>query len=154
MATHNVGFTAGIETTKVSHQWILKANEMDSLIVVSNHAKNVFENTAYEATDERTNQVVNLKLEKPIAAVNYPVKEYDNLEALELDLEYDFNFACVAQMGPRKNLENTVKWFIEEFKYEEVGLVIKTNIAKNCQMDRELVHGRLLSALALSLIHI
>ena len=148
LATHNVGFTAGIETTKVAHQWILKANEMDSLIVVSNHAKNVFENTAYEATDERTNQVVNLKLEKPIAAVNYPVKEYDNLEALELDLEYDFNFACVAQMGPRKNLENTVKWFIEEFKYEEVGLVIKTNIAKNCQMDRELVHGRLLSALA------
>ena len=41
-------------------------------------------------------------------------------------------------MGPRKNLQTTVKAFVEEFKDEDVGLVIKTNIAKNCLMDRNL----------------
>lgn len=147
VATHNVGFTAGIETTKVAHEWILKGNEMDSLIVVSNHSKDVFEKTIYEAINEATNQKVNLKLEKPITAVNYPVKQYDDLKALELELDYDFNFVCIAQLGPRKNLENTINWFIEEFQFEEVGLVVKTNISKNCQMDRELVHGRLLALL-------
>jgi len=44
---------------------------------------------------------------------------------------------AVAQFGPRKNIPNTVKWFVEEFRDEEVGLVVKTNIAKNCVLDRE-----------------
>lgn len=145
LALYNVGFTAGIETTRVSHEWILKANEMDSIIVVSNHAKDVFLDTIYEAIDQNTDQRVELKLEVPIEAVNYPVKQYDNLTSLELDLKHDFNFVTVAQLGPRKNLENTIRWFMEEFKDDEVGLVVKTNVAKNCQIDRELVHGRLLS---------
>ena len=50
-------------------------------------------------------------------------------------------------MGPRKNLENTIRWFIEEFHDDEVGLVVKTNVAKNCQIDREIVHGNLLGIL-------
>jgi glycosyltransferase involved in cell wall biosynthesis len=145
IAAHNVGYTAGIETTRVAHEWIQKANMMDSLIVVSNHAKNVFENTTYEAVEQETNRRVELKLNKEVHAVNYPVKTYDNLTALEFDLEYDFNFLTVAQMGPRKNLENTIRWFMEEFKEEEVGLVVKTSVAKNCQLDREIVHGNLLN---------
>ena len=51
----------------------------------------------------------------------------------------------VAQWGPRKNLPNTVKWFIEEFKDEEVGLIVKTNMAKNCHMDREVSYGQLIN---------
>tara|TARA_B100001094_G_C18195434_1_gene810447 strand:+ start:5060 stop:6295 length:1236 start_codon:yes stop_codon:yes gene_type:complete len=145
IAPYNVGFTAGIETTKVAHEWIQKGNEMDSIIVVSNHSKDTYQDTTYEAVDNRTNERVELKLNVPIAAVNYPVKQYDNLTALEIDLEHEFNFVTVAQMGPRKNLENTIRWFMEEFKDDEVGLVVKTNVAKNCQLDREIVHGRLLS---------
>ena len=45
-----------------------------------------------------------------------------------LELEYDFNFLTVAQMGPRKNIENTIRWFIDEFHDDEVGLIVKTNI--------------------------
>ena len=30
-------------------------------------------------------------------------------------------------MGPRKNMENAVKWWVEEFIDQKVGLVIKTN---------------------------
>ena len=40
--------------------------------------------------------------------------------------------------APEKNLETTIKCFIEEFKDEDVGLVVKTNIAKNCLMDRNM----------------
>ena len=35
-----------------------------------------------------------------------------------------------------KNIPNTIKWFIEEFNDEEVGLIVKTNIAKNSLIDK------------------
>ncbi len=144
VAPINIGYTAGIETTRVAHEWLLKANEtVDKIIVVSNHSKNVLENTEYVGRDERTNQEVRLTLAKPIYAVNYPVKKYENLPELELDLKHDTNFLAVAQFGPRKNVPNTVKWFMEEFKDDDVGLVLKTNIAKNCLMDREKIHNDL-----------
>lgn len=141
VAPVNIGYTAGIETTRVAHEWLLKANEtVDKVIVVSNHSKNVLENTEYVGRDERTNQEVKLTLSKPTYTVNYPVKKYDNLPELDLELEHDINFLAVAQFGPRKNVPNTVKWFMEEFKDDNVGLVLKTNIAKNCLMDREKIH--------------
>ena len=37
LAPINVGYTAGIETTKVAPQWIEKSYLMDRIIVVSNH---------------------------------------------------------------------------------------------------------------------
>ena len=90
-------------------------------------------------------QPVQLKLEKPIDHVNYAVKDYENVESLDLPLDYDVNFVSVAQWGPRKNMGATVKWFIEEFHDDEVGLVIKSNIAKNCVMDREHMMQRLMN---------
>ena len=141
IAPVNIGYTAGIETSRVAHEWLLKANEIiDKIIVVSNHSKNVFQSTEYSGHNSETKQSVQLTLQKPIHAVNYPVKEYSDLPELELNLEYDTNFVVVAQFGPRKNVPNTVKWFMEEFKNDEVGLVLKTNIAKNCLMDREKLH--------------
>tara|TARA_R110000824_G_scaffold195409_2_gene378164 strand:+ start:9858 stop:11117 length:1260 start_codon:yes stop_codon:yes gene_type:complete len=137
IAPVNIGYTAGIETTKVAPVWLQAANEkVDKIIVVSTHSKNVYENTAVVAVDSNTGQEMDYRLQTPIYVVNYPVKEYDDLEELELNLEFDFNFLAVAQFGPRKNLPNTIKWFVEEFQDEEVGLVVKTNIAKNCLMDR------------------
>ena len=141
MAPVNIGYTAGIETTKVAHQWIQKANEMDKIIVVSNHSKQVFENTEYQAQDNRTGQVFNLKTQVSVDAVNYPVKSFDSLPNLELNLSTEFNFLTVAQAGPRKNLHNTIKWFIEEFRNEDVGLVVKSNISKNSLVDREKLFG-------------
>ena len=68
-----------------------------------------------------------LQLNTAIDVVNYPVKTFSNLQDLDLDLEYDFNFLMVAQYGPRKNLAHAVNWFIEEFHDDEVGLVFKSN---------------------------
>ena len=47
LAPINIGYTAGIETTKVSPEWIQQCNKMNKLLVVSNHAKDVFEATQY-----------------------------------------------------------------------------------------------------------
>ena len=143
IAPINVGYTAGIETTKIAHQWIQKANEMNKIIVVSSHSKQVFENTEYQAQNTQTGEQVVLKTQTPVEAVGYPVKTFDNLPELELGLSTAFNFLTVAQFGPRKNLQNTIKWFVEEFRNEDVGLVVKSNIAKNSLMDRNRLHGDL-----------
>jgi len=130
IAPINIGYTAGIETTKVAPHWIEKSRLMDKIIVVSNHSKNVFNNTVYQGQIEQTGEEVEFRNQTPIEVVNYPVRSLQK-EKLDIKLEYDFNFLAVAQMGPRKNIPNTVYWFIDEFHNEEVGLVLKTNI-RNC----------------------
>ena len=147
MAPVNIGYTAGMETTKVAFPWIQAANAMDKIIVVSKHAKHSFTNTNYIATDSKTNQEVNLGVTTEIFPVGYPTKQFKEVE-LELELETDFNFVSVTQWSIRKNLENTVRWFVEEFQDENVGFVIKTNLAKNCLMDREVTADRIKATLA------
>jgi len=137
LAPTNIGFTAGMETTKVAHQWIEKGNIMDRIIVVSTHSKNTYKNTVYDAVNNQTNENIVFRLMPEIDVANYPTKNFGDCGQLDLNLEYDFNFLVMAQFGPRKNLPNTVKWFVEEFHDEEVGLVIKSNIAKNSIIDRE-----------------
>jgi hypothetical protein len=147
MAPVNVGYTAGIESTKVAPQWLQKTNEiMDRLIVISNHAKHTFSNTVVEAQDHMGNKFP-YQLQKPIEVVNYPVRP-QNPSPLELDLPHDFNYLVVGQWGPRKNLENTIRWFVEENIDREVGLVLKTNCYKNCNIDRAFTQSRLNHLLA------
>jgi len=142
MAPINIGYTAGIETTKVAPVWLQKANEMDKIIVVSNHAKGVFENTNYEGTNNQTGQVVHLNCQTPIEVVNYPVRHFEK-ENLNLKLDYDFNYLAISQWGPRKNFDNLIKWFLEENFDQEVGLVVKISIKNNCLIDREHTTTRL-----------
>ena len=148
----NIGYTAGIETTKVAHEWISLANSMDKIIVISNHSKNVFESTVYELShvppDHPLSDAQVLKTTTDIEAVNYPVKIYESLPEIDLNLKFDTNFLTIAQWSARKNLEHTLKWFVEEFQDDEVGLVIKTNFAKNSLMDREVCEGRLKELIA------
>jgi glycosyltransferase involved in cell wall biosynthesis len=133
----NIGYTAGIETTQVAPQWLAKGNEMNKIIVVSTFARDMYKNCQYTGQNEQTGQEVLLSLNTPIEAINYPAKKFDELPEVELELDYDFNFLTTAQISPRKNVQNTIKWFVEEFRDEEVGLVVKGNLAKNCLMDRE-----------------
>lgn len=148
IAKVNIGYTAGIETTKAAHQWIEKINEMDGVIVVSNFSKQVLENTKYDATNNETGEKIVLQTNTPIYPANYPVKTYQDLEPVELNLKHDFNFLTIAQFGPRKNLANTFKWFIEEFSQDEIGLVVKTNMAKNSYMDRQASFHSIVNAVA------
>ena len=110
---------------------------MDRIVVVSDHAKQVYESTSYQATDQNTGQVHNdFRCQTPIEVINYPVREIGNPEALHLELETDFNFLVSSQWGPRKNIDNTIRWFVEEFHDQEVGLVAKLNWHNDSINDR------------------
>ena len=135
MAAYNIGFTAGIETTKVSPEWIQKTNFMNKVIVVSNHSKNVFENTIYKHKDPNTGVEKTLSCTTPIDVVNFCISDTAT-EEIDLELDYDFNYLVVCQNGPRKNLENTIKWFIEENYDQKVGLVLKTFTKAGSIIDR------------------
>ena len=148
IAPITIGVTAGIESSKVAPQWIEKANqEVDKIIVVSEFSKKIFLETKYNMKHPETGQALELQVEKLIDVVNYPVKQFNEVD-LGLDLEYDFNFLCVAQWGPRKNIEQTILCFLEEFKNEEVGLVLKLNRANNSLGDRVVVESGLRDMLA------
>ena len=136
LAPVNIGYTAGIETTKISPQWIEKSQMMDRIIVVSNHSKYGFDNTTYEVENNQTGQKISdYRCRTPVEVVGYPVRKFEPAK-VDLDFETDFNFLAVAQWGPRKNLDNTIKWFVEEFIDQEVGLVVKTSMVNNSTTDR------------------
>lgn len=141
----NIGYTAGIETTKVAPEWLQKGNDMDKILVVSQHAKDSYVKTIAQAKNNQTGEVVPYKLETPVEVVweNTPFHtESEDIPGFEP--RHGFNFLCVSQMGPRKNLENTIKWFVEEFiDYDNVNLILKTNVKSNCRIDKEAVEGRL-----------
>jgi len=134
-APYSICVTAGIETTKVSPKWIEKSHEIDKIIVPSEFSKWVFENTKYPMQSEEGKKEI-VGCGAKVEVIPYPVKSLEKSKDFNLDLEFDSNFLVVAQWSIRKNLENTIRWFIQEFKNEEVGLVVKTNQAKNCYMDK------------------
>jgi glycosyltransferase involved in cell wall biosynthesis len=144
IATTNIGITAGIETNMVSPMWIQKTEEtVDKIIVTSEHAKTGFLATVCSVQGPHGEIIRNdFKCTKPIEVVGYPAKDIKPVD-IGLELSNDFNFLCVAQWSPRKNLENTIRWFVEEFFNDDVGLVVKANFAKNSVYDRYKCEGRL-----------
>ena len=134
----NVGVTAGIESNKISAKWIHSSNLFaDKIIVPSSFSKRIYDASIYNAEDSHSNPVT-LRIAKPIEVINYPVKKYEEVN-LDIELDYDFNFLTVAQWGPRKNIQNTLRWFVEEFIDQKVGLVLKLNKANNSIADNEAV---------------
>ena len=137
MCPINIGYTAGIETSRVAPVWLEKGNMMDKILVVSTHAKETYQNTVVQATNSQTNETFPYKLETAIDVVYEKTPHYTPTPIADIDFEYDFNFLCVSQMGPRKNFENTIKWFVEEFFDQPVGLVLKTSIRCNSIVDHK-----------------
>ena len=135
-APYSVCVTAGIETDRVSTEWIIRTHKgMDKLIVPSEHAKSGFVNTSYEVVNNQTGHKTVLECNCPVEVVPYPVKTIEP-KPLDFETSTSFNFLSVGLLGPRKNIENMVKWFVEEFKDEDVGLVLKTAKAKGGTMDK------------------
>ena len=147
-APYSVCVTAGIETDRVSPNWLIKTHQgINKLIVPSTHSENVFKETQYEILNHTNNQKTNLNIGCPIEVVPYPVKNTEP-KNLDLSFETDFNFLSVALLGPRKNMEFLIKCFVEEFKDENVGLVLKTSTSGGPIMDRDLTVKHLKSVLA------
>lgn len=142
MAPINIGYTAGIEVDKISPAWIQKSSIMDRIIVVSNHAKHGFDNTVVNAKTPE-GQVVQAKNQTPVNVVGYPVMVYEPDKSFKPEFKTDFNFLCVAQWSTRKNIENTIRWFVEEFIDQEVGLVLKVSYRNNSKTDQYEIEKRI-----------
>ena len=135
LAKFNIGISAVVETGICNPKWLDACNRMDLVIVPSEHASAVLNNSGYVKT--------------PIEVVGecfYPEIEEDP-PALDVEFETPFNFLLLGQFTgqhpalDRKNIFNTIKWFVEEFSgNEEVGLVLKTNMGTNTTIDRKLTH--------------
>ena len=157
----NIGVTAGIETDRVSHVWVQKCNEMDLIIVPSEHSKKTLCDTTIDWQNPQNGQTGQMKVSKPVEVCHEgfnpifhkwegDLPDYAKSLYEKLNLETDFNFLHVGQWGnggfgdDRKNIALLVKYFIETFKgRKDVGLVLKINMARNSIVDYTHVENRL-----------
>jgi glycosyltransferase involved in cell wall biosynthesis len=148
----NIGMTAGIETTICAPQWIEGMNRMNLNLVSSEHAKKVFETSAFEEKNEQGQILRSIKLEKPVEVLFEGVNTdiYKKLESItslnELDIiKEDFNYLFVGhwlqgEIGQdRKDTGMLVKTFLETFKNKKQrpGLILKTSSGNYSIMDRD-----------------
>ena len=119
----------------MSANWLVKTHEgINKLIVPSVHSKNGFINTSYEATNSNTGQKTIINCNCEVDVIPYPVEEI-NSRPLDFEMSTKFNFLAVALFGKRKNIENMVRWFLEEFENDDVGLLLKTGHARGSNSD-------------------
>jgi hypothetical protein len=151
----SIGVTAGIETTICDATWVEGCNRMDRVMVSSEHAKSVFENSKFEQKDQNTNQVVGLvELKTPIDVLfeGVDVEKYFKTNPPITDLtkslssiKEDFAFLFVGHWlqgdfsEDRKNVWYTIKAFLEVFKGKTnpPALILKTNSATTSLLDRD-----------------
>ena len=81
LAPLNYGYTAGIETTNVAPNWLVKANEMDGMIVISEFAKSGFTDTIATAQNPETGEEFPYAVQTEITPVNYAIRDTKPREA-------------------------------------------------------------------------
>ncbi len=158
---YNIGVTAGIETTLCDPSWIQGCNNMDLVLVSSQHAKKVFEDSKFNMQDSRTGQVtgvVELSTKVEVLFEGVDVEKYAPL-AFPTKLKFDeidemFCFLAVGHWLPgimgedRKNMGYTIKSFLETFKNKPKGkrpaLLLKVQAGSGTSiMDREELLNRI-----------
>jgi len=132
LAKFNVGITAAVETDRCNPTWLKHCNEMDMIIVPSQHTKNVLVNSGNIVTPVHV-----------ISESYYDVIDKPDLAPLNVDFNTDFNFLVFGMFtgnnpeNDRKNLFYTIKWLCEEFKGDEnVGVVLKVNSGRATKIDK------------------
>ena len=163
MGKYNIGVTAGIETTAVSHEFIQGANNMDLLIVTSEHSKKSFTDVAYDKHDEKTKQKIGvLKLEVPVEVLfeGLDLDVYNKtstiLPAVKDELSDIHNDFCYLFVGhwlrgdlgqDRKDIGMMIKTFCESFKRKakqnRPALIIKTSFATLSIIDRDMIMDKI-----------
>lgn len=154
---YNIGVTAGIETTLCDGSWVQGCNNMDLVLVSSEHAKKVFEESKFNMQDSRTGQMtgtVELQTKVEVLFEGVDINKYAPLAwptKLKLDeIDEMFCYLVVGHWLPgeigqdRKNIGYTIKSFLETFKNKPKGkrpaLVLKVQAGSGTSiMDRETV---------------
>jgi hypothetical protein len=154
---YNIGVTAGIETTLCDASWIQGCNNMDLVLVSSEHAKKVFQESKFNMQDNRTGQVtghVELQTKMEVLFEGADINKYCPLAfpvQLDLsDIDEQFCFLTVGHWLPgevgedRKNIGYTIKAFLETFKNKPTNkrpaLILKVQAGSGTSiMDKETV---------------
>jgi hypothetical protein len=162
---YNILITAGIETTVCDPSWIDGCNKADLVLVSSNHAKKVFENSKFEERHNQSQQIVRkIELTSPIEVLFEGVdlntffhiknfEEYNKEEISEIvnDIEEDFCFLFVGHWLPgdlgqdRKDVGGLVKTFLETFKNKKrpPALILKTSSMSYSILDRDIILNKI-----------
>ena len=158
---YNIGVTAGIETTLCDPSWIRGTNNMDLILVSSNHALESLNRSKFDIKDDKTGQIkekLDLKTKVEILfegadltkyfPANY-TKDLDNeLISLKTALDSIPESFCFMTTGhwmqgdfgeDRKNIGFTIKSFLETFKNKPnaPALIMKSHCMTTSIMDRD-----------------
>jgi glycosyltransferase involved in cell wall biosynthesis len=145
MGKYNIGFTAGIETTIVSGEWIEGMNRMDLNIVSSEHSKQSFLNSVYKNSQNNQELKINKPIEVLFEGVNIEKYFEDNSPCpIDFNIKESFAYLFVGhwlqgELGEdRKNVGLLVKAFYETFKNKrkKPALILKTSGANSSYIDR------------------
>ena len=154
---YNLGVTAGIETTLCHATWVEGVNRMNLTLVSSEHAKTVFQQSAFEQKDNTGRTINQIKLEKPVEVLfeganlnkyfhipDEDLEETELVQALdEIKEEFCYLFVGHWLQGDigqdRKNVGLLIKTFLETFrnKKQKPALLLKMSGAGASIMDRE-----------------
>ena len=154
---YNIGVTAGIETTMCDPSWVQGCNNMDLVLVSSEHAKKVFQESKFDMQDNRTGQItqhIDLQTKVEVLFEGADIEKYTPL-ALPVrfdlsDIDESFNYLVVGHWLPgevgedRKNIGYTIKAFLETFKNKprtkRPGLILKVQAGSGTSiMDRDAI---------------
>jgi hypothetical protein len=152
---YNIGLTAGIETTLCDASWIQGCNNMDLVLVSSEHAKKVFTESKFNMQDNRTGQITGqVELQTKMEVLfegGDTTKYFPTVSKLDLNsVEDSWNYLVIGHWLPgevgedRKNIGYTIKAFLETFKNKPAkkrpGLILKVQAGSGTSiMDREAV---------------
>jgi glycosyltransferase involved in cell wall biosynthesis len=157
---YNIGITAGVETSAVSHAFLQGANDVDLNIVPSQHSKEGFVQAKFDKMKQtpqgQQQKVGELILEKPMEVLFEGVDEniYKPLSENELStdikhkmdsIKEDFCYLFVGQWlkggfgEDRKDIGRMIKVFLETFAGMDnpPALVMKTSGAGFSVLDKE-----------------
>jgi len=154
---YNIGLTAGMETDICPPKWVQGCNNMDLVLVSSEHGKKSLTNTNIEIKNNQTGQTQNMKVETPVEVLfegadlekYFKTKTMANME-INLDLNSIPESFCYLFVGhwlqgafgdDRKNVGWTVKAFLETFKNKKnaPALILKTQHANASITDRDTI---------------
>ena len=163
MGKYNIGITAGIETTACDASWTEGCNNMDLILVSSEHSKKVLKETQFDKINEQSKQKMGeLRMETPIEVlfegVNLDlykkVKKFPKTLVDELQtVKEDFCFLFVGHWlqgdfgHDRKDIGGLIKTFCETFKglRKKPALILKTSGAGFSVMDRDNILNKIKS---------
>jgi len=160
---YNIGITAGIETTIASGEWIQGCNNMDLILVSSEHAKKVLSESKWAKIDSNTNQQVGelvcttpievlfegVDLNKYFKTADLHSTVVDQLSAVKEDFAFLFvGHWLNGDIGhDRKDVGMLCKVFLETFKnkakHNQPALILKTSRSDFSPIDKKHILDKL-----------